>query len=129
MNATTLTLFYDGLCPLCSREIDHYRRRAAGDPLVVFVDITDPVFDAAAHGLDAGRIHRTMHVKVGDEVRTGVDAFIAIWDHLAGLRWLARVARFPGVYHLLRIGYALFARARPLLPHRRRSCPDDVCPR
>ena len=31
MSNHDLTLYYDGLCPLCSREIAHYRKRAHGD--------------------------------------------------------------------------------------------------
>jgi predicted DCC family thiol-disulfide oxidoreductase YuxK len=129
MSNPRLTLYYDGLCPLCSREIDHYRRRLTGDA-AAFVDITDPAFDAAAHGLDAGRVHRVMHVKVGDELRTGVGAFVAIWEAIPSHRWLARVARWPVVYPVLLAGYHLFAAVRPWLPRRKRAaCSAGTCER
>jgi predicted DCC family thiol-disulfide oxidoreductase YuxK len=127
---TTLTLFYDGLCPLCSREIDHYRRRTADDPSVQYIDITGPGFDATAHGLDPQRIHRVMHVKVGDDIRTGVDAFIAIWEHIRGFGWMARLTRLPGFYQLAWVGYYAFAAIRPLLPRRRAAdCDTGTCQR
>jgi predicted DCC family thiol-disulfide oxidoreductase YuxK len=129
MSPPTLTLYYDGLCPLCSREIAFFRRRAAGDPSVVFIDITDLSFDAGADGLDMGRLHRVMHVKLGEEVRTGVDAFIAIWQRIPGFGWLARLSRLPGMRLLLRAGYAVFARVRPWLPRRRSRCEAGVCRR
>jgi predicted DCC family thiol-disulfide oxidoreductase YuxK len=122
-----LTLFYDGLCPLCSREIAYYRRRLSGAD-VSFLDITAPDFDAARHGLHPGRVRRVMHVKVGDEVRTGLDAFIAVWQRVPGHAWLARLASRPGVYHLMTGGYHLFALVRPLLPRRRR-CEGGACAR
>src|SRR4051794_27549202 len=115
MTTALLTLFYDGLCPLCAREIAHYRRHipaGAAD----FLDITATDFDARAHGLDPERVHREMHVKVGEEVRTGVDAFLAIWEAAPRYRWAARLARLPGVHFVLTVGYAAFARLRPLLP-------------
>jgi predicted DCC family thiol-disulfide oxidoreductase YuxK len=129
MRLPTLTLFYDGLCPLCSREIALFRRRAAGDPSVVFVDITDPSFDASAHGLEQRPLHRVMHVKVGEEVRSGVDAFVAIWQRIPGFGWLALLSRIPGMRLLLKAGYALFARVRPWLPRRKSRCSADVCQR
>jgi predicted DCC family thiol-disulfide oxidoreductase YuxK len=124
-----LTLYYDGLCPLCSREIAHYRTKVAGDS-VHFVDIADPSFDAAAHGLDAKSVHRRMHIKVGDEVRVGVEAFIALWERIPAYRWLARLARTPGVHFLMAVGYRAYATVRPWLPRRKRPlCETGTCSR
>lgn len=125
----TLTLYYDGLCPLCSREINHYRKKTGDDPSVQYVDITDPAFDAQAHGLDPKRIHQVMHVKVGEEIRTGVDAFIAIWEHIRGFGWMARVAKLPGMYQLAWVGYQCFALVRPWLPRRKADCSTGACQR
>ncbi len=129
MNQPTLTLFYDGLCPLCSREITHYRKRAAGDPSVVFLDITDPTFDAAAHGLDAGRVHKEMHVKEGERVFVGVDAFLAIWRRIPGHSWLSGIAKVPGMRLLMRGSYFVFAAVRPYLPRRKAACDTGACRR
>jgi predicted DCC family thiol-disulfide oxidoreductase YuxK len=129
MNTTPLTLFYDGLCPLCSREIAHYRKHLPGETSR-FLDITAADFDARAHGLDADRLRRVMHVKVGEEVRTGADAFIAIWAAAPRYRWAARLARLPGVHLLLTLGYAVFARVRPLLPRLKQPlCEAGTCRR
>ena len=127
MNPPPITLFYDGLCPLCSREIAHYRAKAVGESLR-FVDITDSKFDAAEHGLDAKRIYRTMHVKVGDELRVGVDAFIAVWNAIPSYRWLAKTARLPGLHTAFAVGYYIFALARPWLPRREQPlCDSGTC--
>jgi len=129
MTNPPLTVYYDGLCPLCSREIVHYRKKTVGDA-VRFVDITDPTFDAAAHGLDARRVHRLMHVKVGDEVRVGLEAFIALWEAIPAYRRLGRLARLPGLHGLLALGYRAFAVIRPWLPRRKRPvCSAGTCDR
>lgn len=129
MSPTKLTLFYDGLCPLCSREIEYYRKRAAEDPLVHFVDIADPQFQASAHGLDPLAVHRQMHVKLDDQLHVGVDAFVAIWQRIRGFGWLARLVRLPGVYQLAWVAYTIFAWIRPWLPRRKSSCTTDACNR
>src|SRR5262245_12314197 len=99
MKTIPLTLYYDGLCPLCSREIEHFRRCASGAP-VSFVDITDPSFDAAAHGLDLRHALRVMHARQGDRLLAGLDAFIALWEAIPGYAWLARLARVPALYEM-----------------------------
>ncbi len=129
MSTKPLTLFYDGLCPLCSREIAHYRRQVRDEP-VAFIDITDPDFDAARHGLDPRRLHAVMHGRLGDDIITGVDVFLALWEALPRYRWLARLGRLPGAHALLTVGYLVFARVRPYLPRRRgRACVEGTCKR
>lgn len=118
MNNAKVTVYYDGLCVLCSREIDHYRRSRGAD-LINFVDICAPGFDPASHGVDPKAVHRVMHVKRADgTLATEVDAFIAIWTTLPGYSLLARIARYGFVRFFLNIGYQLFVRVRPYLPRR-----------
>jgi predicted DCC family thiol-disulfide oxidoreductase YuxK len=128
MKSPPITLYFDGLCPLCSREIAYYRSRANGAP-VTFVDITDPGFNAASHGIDLSRAHKVLHVKRGERILTGVDAAIAIWDAIPGYAWLARLARLPVLYGIMTLGYHVFALLRPYLPRRKAACESGVCSR
>jgi predicted DCC family thiol-disulfide oxidoreductase YuxK len=125
MSDGKVTVYFDGECHLCSREIDYYRQ-AKGNECMAFIDITDRAFDARREGLDAGRVYREMHVRRADgSLAVGVDAFIAIWETLPGFRWAACAARWKPVHFALRLGYAVFARLRPYLPRRRKSEPAD----
>jgi predicted DCC family thiol-disulfide oxidoreductase YuxK len=126
MNRPVLTLFYDGLCPLCSREVAYFRRRLAGDADIRFLDITEAGFDARSHGLDPQTVQRWMHVKVGEEIRVGLDAFVAVWQRTPGFGWLARLAGLRGIRGVMAAGYRLFAILRPWLPRRRR-CEAGTC--
>jgi predicted DCC family thiol-disulfide oxidoreductase YuxK len=128
-----LTVFYDGLCPLCSREIEHYRRWAVPDS-ICFIDITKPEFDAGRGGIDLDHAQRVLHVQVarsGDRATTmltGVDAFLALWQVIPRYRWLARLGRIPFIRLFLAIGYRVFAAVRPgWLRRKLSSCPSDNC--
>lgn len=131
-----LSVFFDGACHLCSREIDVYRRKDVGNR-IRFVDISQPEFDAAAHGLDAKRVQRVMHVQrhtsdgdTAGQVRTGVAAFFELWRMFPETRWMARVGAFPLLRPFLELGYVLFAAVRPYLPKRKRdACDDGTCAR
>lgn len=118
---SVLTVFYDGLCVLCSREIDLYRRQE-GSNSIRFVDIADPSFDAKVEGVDPFRVHKVMHVKTMDgKLRTEVDAFIAIWEVLPSYNFAARLAKLWWIRPALDLGYVGFAKIRPWLPRRKRG--------
>ena len=128
MTPELLTVYYDGACHLCSREIEHYRKRDTAARLRL-VDISAPDFRAAAVGLSQEHVRKVMHVCLPDgKLVTGLDAFIAIWDVLPGLGTLAKLARQPVVNPLLRVGYWAFAAVRPYLPKRKRAdCESGSC--
>lgn len=116
------TVYFDGLCRLCSREIEHYRKQPGADRLR-FVDITRPEFDAAQEGVDPHQVHRVMHVRRPDgTLALGVDAFIAIWAVLPRYRWAGKLANRAGVRAGLDVGYWAFAKVRPWLPRKTRDC-------
>lgn len=118
-------VYYDGLCILCSREIEHYRRQRGSESLL-FVDITAPDFDAKAEGLDPFLVHKIMHVRTPEgELRTKVDAFIHIWQNLPRYQKVATIADNPTIKKLLNLGYNAFVRIRPYLPRKTRSCEDS----
>ncbi len=122
---TELLVYFDGLCPLCSREINHYRKQE-GSNKISFIDITDENFSAAEQGLDPVKVHQVMHVKTSNgDLRTGVDAFVAIWQVLPKFSWLAKLAQNRLVRPFLDIGYHTFAAIRPFLPRKNKDCQES----
>jgi predicted DCC family thiol-disulfide oxidoreductase YuxK len=123
-----LKIYYDGACPLCSREIEHYKKQDSHNRLKL-IDISDPHFDAEKEGVDSQRVHQLMHVRKPDqELSTGIDAFLAIWRELPGYGWLIHLVGNPLLKPFFDLGYHGFARIRSFLPKRRRdSCTTDKC--
>ncbi len=116
-----LTVFYDGACPLCMREIAFYQRRK-GAERINWVDISKdgqlpPQLSrekalARFHVMDeAGHIH------------DGAKAFALLWQSLPAFKVIGHIAGFWPVRIILDIGYEVFLRIRPLLP--RRDCDDQ----
>ncbi|MFM7087333.1 MAG: thiol-disulfide oxidoreductase DCC family protein [Cyanobium sp.] len=113
----SLTILYDGGCPLCLREVTFLRRRDTRlhpqDPRLAFVDVDDPAYDAAAHAgisyRDAmGRIHA---VAGGGEVLRDVEVFRRAYA-LVDLGWLYAPTRLPLLRPLVDALYGLWAQAR-----------------
>lgn len=117
-----IKIYYDGLCHLCSREINHYRSQEGAEN-ITFVDITDLNFNAATEGLDPIAIHREFHVRLEDgSVVVGVEAFLKIWSVLPRYQYAEKIARRTPVKKTLEAGYFIFSRIRPLLPQKKRAC-------
>ena len=129
MAAAPITVYYDGQCPLCSREIEHYRALVRGAS-VLFVDLTQPGFDPVRERVDPDQADKILHVKVGEKVRTGLDAVITLWEAIPAYGWLGRIARLPILYSFFNAGYRVFAHFRPylqrILGRRRRSSPGAM---
>jgi len=118
-----LKVYYDGLCVLCSKEMDHYKRQKGAD-LISFLDICAKDFDAAKEGVDPIQVHKIMHARrIDGTLATRVDAFIEIWSVLPKYNRAAQFAKNPLVRKGLDFGYSLFAKVRPYLP-RNKSAED-----
>jgi predicted DCC family thiol-disulfide oxidoreductase YuxK len=114
-----LTVFYDGGCPACSREIALYRRREIAGR-VAWVDLWSARSALDAHGIAFEDAMRFLHAVGADGTRhVGVDAFVEIWRRVPGFRAAALVAGLPGARSLAGVAYRAFAVwVRPRLPRR-----------
>jgi len=123
-----ISVYYDGLCQVCSREIDHYRRQIGARNLR-FVDIFSPDFSAEREGLDPARVHQVMHVRRRDgTLALGVEAFIEIWQNLPRYQKLAFFAKTSFVKGALQIFYQIFTKIRPLLPRKSQASDCETSP-
>jgi predicted DCC family thiol-disulfide oxidoreductase YuxK len=113
--AAAACVFYDGGCPVCSREIALYDRLSAGQP-------DRPAFENIAadgaqlpDGVSRDEAMARFHVRLGSgEVVSGAAAFIALWRATPRFRLLGRVASVPPAPWLLELAYRGFLKARPL---------------
>jgi predicted DCC family thiol-disulfide oxidoreductase YuxK len=106
------TVLFDGSCPLCTAEINQYKRITPSAE-IHWVDVSAPDFIAPA-GQTKEKLMRRFHViKPNGELISGAAAFVHVWDQLPSWRWLAAVAKLPGALHLMEFGYTNFLKIRP----------------
>jgi predicted DCC family thiol-disulfide oxidoreductase YuxK len=107
-----LTVYFDGECPVCSREISMYRRQA-GAGAIAWVDAT--ACPAAALGADLSRRSALarLHVRTSDgELASGAKAFTTLWRHLPRIAFLGRMLSHRPVSAILEAGYRVLLVAR-----------------
>lgn len=120
MSNQPVKVFYDGLCVVCSSEINHYKKMQGGDK-IDFVDITGLDFNASKENLNPHSVHKELHAKdKNGNVYIGVDAFVLIWSQIDKLNWLSKMAQTWPIKKALQLNYKLFVKIRPYLP--RKSC-------
>ena len=110
-----LTVFYDGACPLCEREIGFYRRRRGADE-VRWVDVSAAGDEEVSPGLSRCQAMARFHVRdESGRLVSGGEAFAKLWQALPGFRILGRICRLPPIPWILNWAYDRFLRIRPRL--------------
>jgi predicted DCC family thiol-disulfide oxidoreductase YuxK len=115
-------VWFNGDCPVCSREIGAYARAAERRDLPLrFHDSMRSTRTLAAYGLRREHLERRLYLR--DEqgrIVSGFRAVLVLWTRIPEYRWLARVFGWPplrafceSLYdHLVAPGLAWWARAR-----------------
>ena len=112
MSETSLTLLYDGACPLCLREVKFLKRRDLHGRLAI-VDIDQDTYDPAQwKGIgyrDAmARIHA---IRADGEILQDVAVFREAY-RCVGLGWIYAPTQWPFIGALIDRIYALWASQR-----------------
>ena len=116
----TITVYYDDQCPLCTREINFYKRK---------IDPNSAHWEAISN-IDEEKIEKSkalekLHVSDSNgNLFVGTDAFIEIWARVPELSKFAKILRMPIFKIFLEICYEIFLILRKHT-WRRQSCTKD----
>lgn len=104
-----ITVYYDGICHLCAREIAYYQR-IAPPGLFDWQDIARNAAPLMDLGITQAEALELLHAR-DDEGRlhVGVAAFLLIWQQLPRWRVLAAVIGVPPLRWLAEQAYRRFA--------------------
>jgi predicted DCC family thiol-disulfide oxidoreductase YuxK len=106
-----VTVWYDGACPLCTREIALMRRLDRKRRLM-FMDVADP---ASTCPIDREALLARFHAEEGGRLYSGAAAFAAMWRAIPLLRPLGLLAKNALMLKALEWLYLRFLRVRPRL--------------
>lgn len=104
-------VFYDGGCPLCSREVSFLRARAHRGE-IKFTDITALGFDPHPPGFTQAEMMSEIRGRARDgRLISGVEVFRQMYAAVGFIK-LVRLSRLAPIDWLLRVAYRTFARNR-----------------
>lgn len=105
-------VWYDGACPLCTREIA-LMRRLDKRKTITFVDVASGADPSCP--IDRATLLARFHAEEDGVVHDGAAAFAAMWRAIPLLRPLGLAARSPLVLRVLEAAYLRFLKLRPRL--------------
>jgi predicted DCC family thiol-disulfide oxidoreductase YuxK len=102
------TVYFDGACPVCSREIAMYQRQPGAEG-VQWVDVARCAAAAIGPDLTREAAMARLHLRRADgSLVSGAQAFTELWRALPRWAWLGRLmGAGPGLW-LLETGYRVF---------------------
>lgn len=116
-----LTVYYDGACPLCRREIAIYQSAEGADRLS-FVDVARAEACGPAADLDRERALARFHVRDSEgRLVSGAAAFGAMWLALPRWRWLGWLVTRRPITPIAEAAYRGFLKVRPAIQRRFRA--------
>jgi predicted DCC family thiol-disulfide oxidoreductase YuxK len=107
-----VTVWYDGACPLCQREIAAMRRLDRRRR-IEFVDVAEDGDQSCP--IDRTELLARFHARENGRLYSGAAAFAAMWRAIPILRLLGLAARLPVLEAMFERLYLLFLRHRPKL--------------
>jgi predicted DCC family thiol-disulfide oxidoreductase YuxK len=113
-----VTVYFDGSCPLCRREIGFYKNSAGADQ-IRWEDISRVLDGQVAGDLSCQQAMARFHVRATDgSLKSGAAAFVELWLSLKNWYWLGWIfAHPPGIWFLEKC-YVGFLRIRPAIQRR-----------
>lgn len=105
-------IFYDGSCPLCTKEIKHYQRLDKAG-CIAWNDITTDDKTYVKQNISFEQAMKKLHaIDSAGNLVTGVDSFLLIWENLSQYRLLSKIVRTLKLNLVLNVVYTYFAEWR-----------------
>ena len=107
-------VYFDGGCPVCSREMAFYREQPGADGFD-WIDATRASDAVLGEDLPRSAALARMHVRLANgRLVSGAAAFAVLWRGVPRLSWLGQLLQIPPVAACAELAYRLFLKIRPL---------------
>jgi len=118
---TQLTVYYDGACPLCRKEIGWYQKQRGAEQ-IQWRDVSRSPDDNVAADLCTADALRRFHVRKTDgTLVSGAAAFAELWLRLPRFKLFGALSKLPFISQFAELMYRLFLKIRPFVQRRFKS--------
>ena len=102
-----MKVFYNNSCKICKAEIDLYKKERIQE--IDWIDITDNALATRETSKNNKELLRRLHVKEGEKVLEGAEAFLAVWKKIPKYKFLYNFFKLPIIFNLFHFGYEIVA--------------------
>ena len=102
-----MKVYFNNSCKICKAEIDLYKKEKIQE--IDWVDITDNSLASEETSKNSKELLRRLHVKDGEKVLEGADAFLALWKKMPKYRFLYNILKQPIIFTIFSFIYEIVA--------------------
>ena len=98
-----MKVYFNNSCKICKAEIDLYKKE------IDWVDITANELAVKETSKNSKELLRRLHVKEGEKVLEGAEAFLLLWKKIPKYKFLYNFFRLPIIFSIFSFTYEIVA--------------------
>ena len=102
-----MKVYFNNSCKICKAEIDLYKKEKIQD--IDWVDISNNNLANKETSKNSKELLRRLHVKDGEKVIDGAEAFLVLWKKIPKYKFLYNFFKLPIIFNLFSMGYEVVA--------------------
>ena len=102
-----MKVYFNNSCNICRAEINLYKKQSIED--IEWVDITDNKAAEIETQKDDKTLLRRLHIKDGEKVIGGAEAFLLVWKKIPKYKFLYKFFKTPIIFNLFSFFYEIAA--------------------
>ena len=102
-----MKVYFNNSCKICKAEIDLYKKERIEE--IDWIDITNNSLAIEETSKNSRELLRRLHVKDGEKVLEGAEAFLELWKKMPKYKFLYNFFKLPIIFNLFNIGYEIIA--------------------
>jgi len=102
-----MKVYFNNSCNICRAEINLYKKQNIDD--IEWVDITDNKSAQIETQKDDKALLRRLHIKDGEKVIGGAEAFLLVWKKIPKYKFLYTFFKTPIIFTLFSLSYEIIA--------------------
>jgi len=102
-----MKVYFNNSCKICKAEIDLYKKEKIQE--IDWVDITANESAAKETSKNSKELLRRLHVKEGEKVLEGAEAFLLLWKKIPKYKFLYNFFRLPIIFSIFSFTYEIVA--------------------
>ncbi len=102
-----MKVYFNNSCKICKAEIDLYKKENIKE--INWVDITNNSFAENEISKTDKELLRRLHVKDGEKVLQGAEAFLTLWKKIPKYRFLYNFFKLPIIFSIFSFVYEIIA--------------------
>ena len=102
-----MKVYFNNSCKICKAEIDLYKKEKINE--IDWIDITNNRLAEEETAKNSKELLRRLHVKEGEKITQGAEAFLLLWKKIPKYRFLYKFFKLPIIFQMFDFFYEVIA--------------------